>query len=206
MSRIEEMPLGLLAKVLVETVVARGGITDAGLPPALAESMASEDAEDASRRASSASWPVRSTHQRRQLESTKATRALERGTGRRQLRQERFGTWTFAQIVERAGEMLAEDPDPFDRLLVHRRGEQGTAASGECRRSVRYVDGGEKRNERGTLMPAGEAEALLSGSSTTMRWRSSAVAPRSSRSADIYRFITRTIYRSGPSCFYTGSW
>jgi hypothetical protein len=117
--RIERIPLGLLLKAIVETVIARGAVSDEALGSAVGETCGVEVPKSRERLLRKLAWSARGQHQ---LEYDEASGRWSAGRVAARY-DDRFGTWTFEQVVERATEMLSEDPDPFDRLLVQIAGE-----------------------------------------------------------------------------------
>lgn len=116
---VESIPLGLLMQALVEAVTARGTISDDGLGAAVAEACGVAVPPTRERLLRKLAWSARG---RNQLEYNEASGRWSAGRVQPSY-DERFGTWSFEQIVERAAEMLADDPDPFDRLLIQIAGE-----------------------------------------------------------------------------------
>jgi hypothetical protein len=116
---VESIPLGLLMQVLVEAVVARGTVGDDDLGAAIADTCGVEVPRARERLLRKLAWSARG---RNQLVYDEATGRWSPGREQPSYDQ-RFGTWTFEQIAQRAAEMLTDDPDPFDRLLIQIAGE-----------------------------------------------------------------------------------
>jgi hypothetical protein len=108
------VPLGQLARWVVEAVAARGEVGQSELGEALQETRGIAIPPERRRLLDKLAWSARG---RGQLDFDEATRIWTPGATVPAV-DERFGDWTYGSILERAGAMLAQDPEPFERLLV----------------------------------------------------------------------------------------
>jgi Family of unknown function (DUF6339) len=108
-----ELQLGLLMESLVNVVVARGAVADAELGSAFAEDTGIEVSAGRERLLRKMAWSAKG---RRQLRYDEESGRWTAGEVPGHF-DERFGNWTFAEIVDRAAQMLADEADPFDRLV-----------------------------------------------------------------------------------------
>jgi hypothetical protein len=108
------VPLGSLAQWLVEAVTARGEVGQSELAAALLEAHGVSVPPERRRLLNKLAWSARG---RGQLRFDEATRVWSPGSATAAV-DERFGDWSFEEIVARADEMLADDPEPFERLLA----------------------------------------------------------------------------------------
>jgi hypothetical protein len=108
------VPIGLLTQRLVEAVTARGEVEQGELTEVLQEIGGVDVPAGRRRLLNKLAWSARG---RGQLQYDETTKVWTPGSVPADV-DERFGDWTYGEILERAEEMLAEDPEPFERLLT----------------------------------------------------------------------------------------
>ncbi len=118
-SSFDHLPIGVMMQRLAEAIRQHGPVEDGDLIRVVRESVGVEVPPRRRRLLNKLAWSARS----RGLVTLDEDSGVWAPGERAPMADDRFGDWSFADLVARAEELLAADPDPFARLVSEVVGE-----------------------------------------------------------------------------------